>query len=233
MNIAVIPARGGSKRIPRKNIKLFSGKPIIAWSIQAAIRANIFDEVIVSTDDEEIADIAIKYGAAVPFLRPKILSDDYVGTNSVVKHAINYLNNEQVTIDYACCIYATAPFIHEDYIKQGLKILVEKKTKFAFSITTFPFSVQRALRLNQVNKIEPMWPEYILERSQDLEESFHDAGQFYWGSAEAFLNEDDMYFNNSAPVLMPRFLTQDIDTQEDWKQAELLFNALKITNNYD
>ena len=143
------------------------------------------------------------------------------------------LNNEQVTIDYACCIYATAPFIHEDYINQGLKILVEKKTKFAFSITTFPFSVQRALKLNQVNKIEPMWPEYILERSQDLEEAFHDAGQFYWGSAEAFLNEDDMYFNNSSPVLMPRFLTQDIDTQEDWKQAELLFNALKITNDYD
>ena len=233
MNIAVIPARGGSKRIPRKNIKFFSGKPIIAWSIQAAIRANTFDEVIVSTDDQEIADIAIKYGAAVPFLRPKILSDGFVGTNSVVKHAINYLNSKQIKIDYACCIYATAPFIHEDYINQGLKTLVENKTKFAFSITTFPFPVQRALRLNKVNKIEPMWPEYILERSQDLEEVFHDAGQFYWGSAEAFLNEDDMYFNNSSPVLLPRFLTQDIDTQEDWKQAELLFNALKMTNNHE
>ena len=226
MIIAVIPARGGSKRIPRKNIKLFSGKPIIAWSIEAAIKAKIFDKIIVSTDDDEIANIAIKYGASVPFLRPEKLSDDFTGTNSVVKHAINFLNGNEKKVDYACCIYATAPFLDSSYILQGYNAIIENKIKFAFSVTTFPFPVQRAIRINDESKIEPIWPEFIQDRSQDLEEAFHDAGQFYWGTADAFLKEENMYVNNSYPIKLPRFLTQDIDTYEDWLQAELIFKAL-------
>ena len=226
MIIAVIPARGGSKRIPRKNIKLFSGKPIIAWSIEAAIKAKIFDKIIVSTDDDEIANIAIKYGASVPFLRPEKLADDFTGTNSVVKHVIEFLNSNEKNVDYACCIYATAPFLKASYIRQGYNAIIEKKIKFAFSVTTFPFPAQRAIRITKESRIEPIWPEFIQDRSQDLEESFHDAGQFYWGTAEAFLNEDNMYVNNSYPITLPRFLTQDIDTDEDWLQAELIFKAL-------
>ena len=226
MIIAVIPARGGSKRIPRKNIKLFSGKPIIAWSIEAAKEAKIFDKIIVSTDDDEIANIAIKYGASVPFLRPEKLSDDFTGTNSVVKHAINFLNGNEKKVDYACCIYATAPFLDSSYILQGYNAIIENKIKFAFSVTTFPFPVQRAIRINDESKIEPIWPEFIQDRSQDLEEAFHDAGQFYWGTADAFLKEENMYVNNSYPIKLPRFLTQDIDTYEDWLQAELIFKAL-------
>ena len=226
MIIAVIPARGGSKRIPRKNIKLFSGKPIIAWSIEAAIKAKIFDKIIVSTDDDEIANIAIKYGASVPFLRPEKLADDFTGTNSVVKHVIKFLNSNGKNIDYACCIYATAPFLKASYIRQGYNAIIENKIKFAFSVTTFPFPAQRAIRITKESRIEPIWPEFIQDRSQDLEEAFHDAGQFYWGTAEAFLNEDNMYVNNSYPITLPRFLTQDIDTDEDWLQAELIFKAL-------
>ena len=226
MIIAVIPARGGSKRIPRKNIKLFSGKPIIAWSIEAAIKAKIFDKIIVSTDDDEIANIAIKYGASVPFLRPEKLADDFTGTNSVVKHVIKFLNSNEKNVDYACCIYATAPFLKARYIRQGYNAIIENKIKFAFSVTTFPFPAQRAIRITKESRIEPIWPEFIQDRSQDLEEAFHDAGQFYWGTAEAFLNEDNMYVNNSYPITLPRFLTQDIDTDEDWLQAELIFKAL-------
>ena len=231
MIIAVIPARGGSKRIPKKNIKLFSGKPIIAWSIEAALKAEIFDNIIVSTDDEEIANIALKCGASVPFIRPANLSDDFVGTNSVVKHAIEFLKSGDQYVDYACCIYATAPFIRPSYIKEGLNAIIDQKTKFAFSVTTFPFPVQRALRINRSSIVEPIWPEFILNRSQDLEEAFHDAGQFYWGKAEAFLDEDDIYASNSYPIKLPRYLTQDIDTEDDWIQAELMFNALLHNKN--
>jgi pseudaminic acid cytidylyltransferase len=231
MIIAVIPARGGSKRIPRKNIKLFAGKPMIAWSIEAAKKSEVFDDIIVSTDDEEIANIALKYGASVPFLRPANLSDDFVGTNAVVKHAITFLNDSGKNVEYACCIYATAPFIRPYYIKHGFNKMIDKKTKFAFSVTTFPFPVQRALRIKKNSIVEPIWPEFILDRSQDLEEAFHDAGQFYWGRAEAFIDEDDMYAKNSYPIKLPRYLTQDIDTDEDWAQAELMFNALLNDKN--
>ena len=137
-----------------------------------------------------------------------------------------YSFSNEKNVDYACCIYATAPFLKASYICQGHNTIIEKKIKFAFSVTTFPFPAQRAIRITKESRIEPIWPEFIQDRSQDLEESFHDAGQFYWGTAKAFLNEDSMYVNNSCPIRLPRFLTQDIDTDEDWLQAELIFKAL-------
>jgi len=227
MKVAVIPARGGSKRIPRKNIKDFCAKPIIAYSIEAALNSNCFDKVIVSTDDDEIASIARSFGASVPFMRPKNFADDFTGTNAVVKHVIEQLSEEGYEVNYACCIYATAPFLSPEYIQKGFEKLISNNTQFAISVTTYPFPVQRSIRINS-NIIEPIWPEYILKRSQDLEEAYHDAGQFYWGTRKAFVDELDVFSDYSLPIVLPRYLVQDIDNLEDWKQAELMFKALSI-----
>lgn len=227
MKVAIIPARGGSKRIPRKNIRLFAGKPIIAWAIEAAIDSGLFDSVVVSTDDREIADVAKQHRAEIPFLRPKELTGDFTGTNAVVKHAIRWFNEHGQTIDYACCIYATAPFVRTHYLKEGFDKLVSRGKSYAFSVTSFPFPVQRALRLHPDGCVEAIWPENIFKRSQDLEEAYHDAGQFYWGTAQAFLEDVVMYSPASLSVVLPRELVQDIDTLEDWYQAEILFQMLK------
>jgi len=227
-NIAVIPARGGSKRIPLKNIRLFAGRPIISYSIEAAKKSDLFDRIIVSTDDNEIAAVAKNFGAEVPFIRPKDLADDFTGTNAVVRNAIQWLENADGSTLYVCCIYATAPFIQVKYLRQGLEQLVESGKSFAFSVTSFPFPVQRAIRIRDDNTVEPLWPEFISCRSQDLEETFHDAGQFYWGKAEAFLNNEVLFSPVSVPVVLPRHLVQEIDTEEDWKRAELMFKALKM-----
>jgi N-acylneuraminate cytidylyltransferase len=225
MIIAVIPARGGSKRIPRKNIKNFLGKPIIAYPIKAALNSGLFDKVIVSTDDKEIAEVAKKYGAEVPYIRPSNISDDYTGTNAVVRHAIQWFLEQGETVEYACCIYATAPFLQPKYIQEGFNNIQKGGLDFSFSVTTFAFPVQRSLRIKD-NGIEPIWSEFILERSQDLEEAYHDAGQFYWGASEAFTDEHDLFSSKSRPVIIPRYLTQDIDTLEDWKYAESMFRVL-------
>jgi N-acylneuraminate cytidylyltransferase len=226
MKIAVIPARGGSKRIPRKNIRPFAGKPIIAWSIEAALESGLFDRVIVSTDDEEIAEVSRQHGAETPFIRPKDLADDYTGTNAVVKHAISWFVDAGTPVDYACCIYATAPFVQPRYLREGYEKLVASGRSFAFSIASYPFPIQRALRITADGGVEAIWPENIFRRSQDLEEAYHDAGQFYWGRARAFLEDVVVYSSASVPVLLPRELVQDIDTPEDWRQAELLFALL-------
>jgi pseudaminic acid cytidylyltransferase len=227
-NIAVIPARGGSKRIPFKNIRLFAGRPIISYSIDAAKKSGLFDRIIVSTDDNRIATVAKDFGAEVPFVRPKDLADDFTGTNAVVKHAIQRLKDAGDSMRYVCCIYATAPFIQVKYLRQGLEQLVESGKSFAFSVTSFPFPVQRAIRIRDDNTVEPLYPEFISSRSQDVEEAFHDAGQFYWGRTEAFLNDEVLFSPVSVPVVLPRHLVHDIDTEEDWKRAELMFNALKM-----
>lgn len=226
MKIALIPARGGSKRIPMKNIRGFSGKPIIAWSIETALKSKLFDKVIVSTDDEEIANVAKQYGAEVPFIRPKELADDFSGTNAVVKQAIQWFIKNDIDIDYACCIYATAPFVRCKYLQEGYDKLIQSDKSFSFSVTSFPFPIQRALRINKEDCLEAIWPENISARSQDLDEAYHDAGQFYWGKAEAYLNDEVLYSNKSVPVILPRYLVQDIDTFEDWKRAEIMFNSL-------
>ncbi|MGL5410809.1 MAG: pseudaminic acid cytidylyltransferase, partial [Shewanella sp.] len=178
MKIAIIPARGGSKRIPRKNIKLFHGKPMIAYSIEAAIASGCFDKVIVSTDDQEIADVAKRYGAEVPFLRPADISNDYATTMDVMAHAIAWCKQQGWNIEAVCCLYATAPFVLPEDLRQGYALLQEEGVQFAFSATSFPFPIQRAIKLDEQGFVSMFSPENELVRSQDLEESYHDAGQF-------------------------------------------------------
>mgnify|MGYP000138533019 CR=1 FL=1 len=227
MNIAIIPARGGSKRIPRKNIKEFHGKPMIAYSIEAALESNCFDKVIVSTDDSEIAEIAIKYGAEVPFIRPDNIADDYATTLDVIKHAIEFTEQQGWGVKNVCCIYATAPFLTPEFIKKGLQELTKSTIDYAFSATSFPFPIQRAIRLNAQERVEMLQPEHLNTRSQDLEEAYHDAGQFYWGTAIAFLNGKPFFSPQSKAILLPRKRVQDIDTPEDWELAEALYKALQ------
>lgn len=226
MKLCVIPARGGSKRIPGKNIREFCGQPIIAYSIKAAINSGCFDRVVVSSDDEEIIDIARSYGATVPFIRPNELSDDYTGTIEVIKHAIKWFEDNGEKIEQVCCIYATAPFVTTEYIKKGLEKLVSTGKSFSFSVTSYAFPIQRAIRVNSNDEVEAIWEENIYKRSQDLEEAYHDAGQFYWGTRDAFMNDEVIFSKVSTPVVLPRYLVQDIDTLEDWDRAELMYKAL-------
>jgi pseudaminic acid cytidylyltransferase len=226
MRLAVIPARGGSKRIPRKNIQPFGGLPMIAWSIRAAIDSACFDRIIVSTDDDEIAALAKEYGAEAPFLRPKELSDDHTGTTPVVAHAVQWQLDHGVSASEVCCLYATAPFVRALDLQHGLTVLEESGADFAFSITSYPFPIQRAVRITEVGRVEMFQPNQFQTRSQDLEEAWHDAGQFYWGKAEAWLAGKPLFGPDSAPVILPRYRVQDIDTPEDWARAEFMLKAL-------
>ena len=225
--IAVIPARGGSKRIPRKNIKPFCGKPMIAYSIEAAIRAGIFDEIIVSTDDEEIAGIAKNAGASVPFMRPKELSDDYTATGAVVEHAIKFLQARGDRIKFVCTIYATAPLIDEFYIKLGLEKLRASNAKNAFSCTSMPFPIWRTFKIAKDGRCEMFWRENFAKRSQDLEEAYQDAGQFYWTNLDASSSDEIFFGRDSIAIVLPRHLVQDIDTPQDWIRAEFLYKAVQ------
>ena len=229
MNICVIPARGGSKRIPRKNIKAFNGRPIIAYSIKAALESNCFDHVIVSTDDNEIAEAAKKYGAKVPFIRPAELSNDYAGTIPVIKHSIEWLEGHNNTIDNVCCLYATAPFIQSQTIFKAFQQLQESKSDYCFSVTSFSFPIQRSIKITQDNKVGMFYPENFNVRSQDLEEAYHDAGQLYWGKAQAFKDELPIFSETASPYILPRYLVQDIDTMEDWVRAEAMHRVLQET----
>jgi pseudaminic acid cytidylyltransferase len=226
MKLAVIPARGGSKRIPRKNIKPFCGKPIIAWSIEAALESGCFDRVLVSTDDQEIAKVAKTYGAEVPFLRPPELSDDYTGTIPVVAHAIRWVNSYGPSATQVCCIYATAPFVKAEDLQRGLALLQSSRADYAFGVTGYSFPIQRAIRITAERRVEMFEPEHYNTRSQDLEEAWHDAGQFYWGQAFAWLAGKSLFSQGSAAVVLPRYRVQDIDTLEDWTRAEWLFKAM-------
>ncbi|WP_417596835.1 pseudaminic acid cytidylyltransferase [Oceanospirillum sp.] len=232
MRLAIIPARGGSKRIPRKNIKVFGNKPMIAWSIEAALKSDCFDRVIVSTDDQEIADTAQKYGAEVPFMRPAELADDYAGTIPVIRHAIEQLQTkEQTKISYACCIYATAPFVSTHDIRSGWESIAKSAADYAFTVTSYPFPIQRAIKLTEQGRVHMFNPEHFMTRSQDLEEAWHDAGQFYWGTASAWLQEKPLFAEGSIPIKLPRHRVQDIDTPEDWQRAEWLFKAMQAEQN--
>lgn len=226
-NVAIIPARGGSKRIPRKNIRLFQGLPMIAYSIRAALGAGIFERVIVSTDDTEIAAVALGLGAEVPFTRPSQLSDDHAGTVEVIQHALLMLAEAGCEPDLACCIYATAPFIHPDNLRAGLVQLRERPEKlYAFTVTDYGSPVQRALRVNADGGVESLYPQFYETRSQDLERAYHDAGQFYWGRRSAWLQAAPLHSPHSLPVMLPRYLVQDIDTLDDWRRAELMHAIL-------
>lgn len=231
MNVAVIPARGGSKRVPRKNIRDFCGEPLIARSILAAKNSELFDMIVVSTDDEEIAEIARRYGVDVPFTRPNALSDDHTCTLDVVKHALQWLLDHGQKVEYVCCIYATAPFLLPRYLKQGWHELTRYQCSYAFSVTSFAFPIQRAIHITQEQRVEMFQPEHFMTRSQDLQEAYHDAGQFYWGTTQAWLDQRPLFSNHSVPVILPRHRVQDIDTQEDWLRAEWLFKALQAVED--
>lgn len=226
MNICVIPARGGSKRIPRKNIREFCGQPMIVWSIQAAQQAGCFDRIIVSTDDTQIASLASQVGAEVPFIRPLNLADDHTTTSAVIAHAIQWLTSEKQTAKDVCCLYATAPFVKPHDLLAGADLLKQCTPEaFIFTATRFPYPIQRAIRIDGHGRSSMFQPEHARTRSQDLEEAFHDAGQFYWARAEAWMESRNI-LNRGVPLLLPRWRVQDIDTEEDWKRAELLHRLL-------
>lgn len=222
MRIAVIPARGGSKRVPRKNIRTFHGKPMIAWSIEAARQSGCFDRLIVSTDDREIEAISTACGAEVPFLRPAEFSDDHTSTSAVIAHATQWCIDQGSTPTLVCCIYATAPFVNSEDLRCGLEIISGGAWRFVFSATRFGFPIFRSVRLDEAGRVEMFFPEHFPTRSQDLPEAFHDAGQFYWGRPEAWLRGDRIFDSWSTIVELPRWRVQDIDTDEDWQRAELL-----------
>jgi len=224
--LAIIPARGGSKRIPQKNSKLFCGKPMISWSIEAAIESHCFDRIIVSTDDSDIADIAKYYGAEVPFMRPRELADDYTATRPVVNHAIEQATNLWGKPKYVCCIYATAPFLTSTDIQQAFEKLQKTTASFVFSAGRFSYPIYRGLSVDESGRVSRIWPEFKNTRSQDLSDVYHDAGQFYWGMTDAFLNYMDPLSSDGAAHGLPATRVRDIDTQDDWDISELLFKAL-------
>ena len=222
MNIAVIPARGGSKRIPRKNIKAFCGKPMIAWSIEAAKDSCLFNRIIVSTDDAEIAEVAKYWGAEVPFMRPASLSTDFAGTTEVIAHATKWALGQGLDLEAVCCIYATAPFVRDTDLKYGLEMLKSGNWAYAFTATDFTASIFRSFKQRGDGGIEMFFPEYFSTRSQDLSTALHDAGQFYWGRPVAWLEGKRIFDRHSMPVVIPRWRVQDIDTPDDWVRAEVL-----------
>ncbi|WP_233267611.1 pseudaminic acid cytidylyltransferase [Algibacter sp. L1A34] len=211
-NIAIIPARGGSKRIPRKNIKPFLGKPIIAYSIEAALKSNLFDEVMVSTDDEEIAKIAREYGAKVPFLRSKDNANDFAVLADVVQEVVGNYKKKNNNFDNICCILPTAPFVTSSKITEAFKKLVEGNFNCVFPVLEFSFPIQRSLKIEN-NKVSMVWNEHLNTRSQDLEPRYHDSGQFYWTNTKAFLNEQKILTTNSGAIIISELQAQDIDTE--------------------
>ena len=221
MNIAVIPARGGSKRIPRKNIKDFCGKPIIAYSIEAALGCSLVDKVIVSTDDSEIAEISKEFGAEVPFIRPGSLSGDLTATVPVIKHAIEFL--KETEIRNVLCLYPTAPFVRSEILTKAYRILQSSNLDYVFSSVAFEYPVQRGFTIEPDNTVAMLQPQYFEFRSQDLQKIYHDAGQFYWGTKAAWVGEKVIFSNRSQTVELPRTEAQDIDLPEDWELAEILY----------
>ncbi len=225
----MIPARGGSKRIPRKNIKSFCGQPMIGYSIRAALDSQCFDQVIVSTDDIEIAEVAKSFGAEVPFMRPDELANDYTATISVIKHAIEWFDEQGQSPEEVCCLYATAPFVTSENIQKAYLQLLKNRAEYCFTATSFSFPIQRAIKINQNSEVSMFYPEHFNTRSQDLEEAYHDAGQFYWGRARAFKDGLSFFSEVATPFILPRYLVQDIDTLEDWIRAESMYRVLQET----
>lgn len=226
MRIAVIPARGGSKRIPRKNIRNFSGKPMIAWSIEAAKASGLFDLIIISTDDAEIIEVAQQWGAEAPFIRPAELADDHTGTTEVIAHATQWALNQKWPVNAVCCIYATAPFVQIEDLQQSLAIMESGSWAYVFTATDFAAPIFRSFRQHPEGGIEMFFPGHFSTRSQDLPMALHDAGQFYWGRPAAWLSHQRVFDRYSFPLLIPRWRVQDIDTEEDWRRAELIHQAL-------
>jgi len=226
MRVAVIPARGGSKRIPRKNIRIFQGKPIIGYSIECALRSGLFGRVIVSTDDSQIAEVARDFGAEVPFVRPAALADDHAGTVEVIADAVEWLLDSGVTPSAVCCIYATAPLVQQSDLKKGLALLESGNWQYVFSAAAYPAPIFRSFRRNVHGGVEMFFPEHAESRSQDLPQAFHDAAQFYWGQPQAWATALPIFDHHSTVIEIPRWRVQDIDTEEDWARAEDLARSL-------
>lgn len=226
-NVAIITARGGSKRIPRKNIKDFCGKPIIAYSIEAALKSGCFEEVMVSTDDNEIKDIAIRYGAKVPFLRSEETSNDYAVTQDVLMEVLDTYKNNNHNFEYACCIYPTAPFITADTLKKSMNILCETNCDAVIPVVPFSFPPQRGMVILEDNRLMFKNPEYALTRSQDLETIYHDCGQFYCINVDSFFRQKKILMENTNPIVLSELQVQDIDNETDWKLAELKYRLLE------
>lgn len=229
MKLAVIPARGGSKRIPRKNIRNFADRPIIAYSIEAALNSGLFDKVVVSTDDDEVAAIARQYGAEVPFVRPSTLADDYVGTGEVTWHAYQWCLEQGLQVEFICCIYATAPFLKTDDLLTGWQTLCDSESDYAFSVTEYNFPVQRSMRMAASGKMEVTDQEAYAMRSQDLEPMYHDAAQFYWSRTSALGKRG--FSGNMVPVILPAWRVHDIDSEADWRRAELVYMAMQMSGD--
>ena len=227
MKLCVIPARGGSKRIPRKNIKEFCGKPMIAYSIECALKSDLFNEVVVSTDDQEIAAVAEAHGATVPFIRPAELANDHAGTIPVIANAIEWFEARGRIPSAVCCVYATAPFIQPNDLKQGLATLESGPWEYVFSATAFEFPIFRGFKRNVDGSVQMFYPEYFETRSQDLPEAYHDAGQFYWGRAGAWKEGKRFFERWSSTVMLPRWRVQDIDNPKDWDRAKVLMRLLR------
>lgn len=225
MNIAIIPARGGSKRIPLKNIKEFAGEPMIAYAIIAAKQSGLFEHVIVSTDDQQIAELAEERGAEIPFMRPSKLADDHTATAPVIEHAIGKCKENGWNAEYVCCVYPAVPFLQIDDLRQTFERLKHQDAKFCFPVAEFPSAVQRALRRDQQGNLKPFYPKHELTRTQDLEPAYYDAGQFYWGKADAWLYHSNIHSQGIGYVI-PNWRVVDIDTPDDWKRAELMYKAL-------
>ncbi|WP_062267904.1 pseudaminic acid cytidylyltransferase [Endozoicomonas arenosclerae] len=230
MNLAIIPARQGSKRIPEKNTRLFKGKPIIAYSIESALRATFFDKVIVSTNDPKTAEIAEQLGAEVPFIRPEKYSHDKATTMDVVRHAMDWFEDQGAELDKICCIYATAPFIQCSALKEGYLAIDQEKYDFAFPVVPFESPIQRALSRKADGTVEMFYPEHENTRTQDLEPTYHDAGQFYWGTARAFREQKLFFGPKTYSIVLPEEYAQDIDTESDWLKAEVLHTLLEEKN---
>lgn len=226
MNIAIIPARGGSKRIPRKNIKLFDGKPMLAYAIVAAKDSGLFEHIVVSTDDEEIASIAREWGGETPFVRPANLANDYTATVPVIAHGIQACRDLGWVFDYVCCIYPGVPFIQAEDLTGTLAHLTESGADYCFPVTEFPSAIQRALKRMGDGRMQPIYPQYETTRTQDLEQAYHDAGQFYWAKANTWL-ENSRIHSGGVGYVIPNWRVVDIDTPEDWLRAEHMFKAFQ------
>ena len=226
MRLALIPARGGSKRIPRKNVKPFAGQPMIAYAIQGARAAGVFDRIVVSTDDAEIAEIARAHGAELPFTRPASLADDHTGTREVIAHAITACRSLGWTVDEVCCIYPGVPLLRGEDLAAALNLLSPTRAEYVFPVTEFPSAIQRALRRSDDGLTAPFYPEHTQTRTQDLEHAFHDAGQFYWAHAETWLTLPSIHAN-ARTLVLPSWRVVDIDTPADWERAEALHAALQ------
>lgn len=227
--LAIITARGGSKRIPRKNIKEFCGKPILAYSIEAALKSGSFDTVMVSTDDEEIAGIAREYGAEVPFMRSEKTSNDFATTKEVVREVLDTYAAQGKEFDQFCCIYPTAPFLTASRLQEAMALLEKPGVQGAMSVVAFSFPPQRCVIIED-GCLKPKWPENMLKRSQDLEPFYHDAGQFYCLDVKSFLEQDTMVPAVTAPIILSDLEVQDIDNEDDWEMAELKFKRLHAIN---